>query len=140
MNKFRNFMYGRYGIDNLYNFLFLLYIVLNLFIDNKIINILELILIIYMFYRVLSKKIYKRNKENQIYLNIKKKILKPFNNIKRNIKDKDHIYKRCNKCKTTLKLPLPNKIGFHKAKCPKCKKIVTLFTLKKEKIEIISKK
>lgn len=44
----------------------------------------------------MSKKIYKRSDENQRYLKIKNNLLKPFTNIKRNIKDKDHIYKKCN--------------------------------------------
>ena len=44
-----------------------------------------------------------------------------------------------NECKTTLKLPLPSKIGILHAKCPKCKKRRTLITFRKEKIEIIKK-
>ena len=58
--------------------------------------------------------------------------------LKRNIKDKEHVYKKCSKCKTVLKLPLPSKKGFQKAKCPKCKKSLTLFTFKQEKIELIT--
>ena len=67
------------------------------------------------------------------------KIFKPFENIKKNITDKDHIYRKCFKCKTTLKLPLPSKIGILHAKCPKCKNRRTLITFRKEKIEIIKK-
>ena len=66
-------------------------------------------------------------------------MLKPFINIKRNIEDKDHIYKKCPKCKTILKLPVPSERGIKHAKCPSCKKRVTLFTLKKLKIEVIKK-
>ena len=72
------------------------------------------------------------------YLKIKKKLVKPFSNLKRNINDKEHIYKKCKYCKTTLKLPLPSKRGIKTAKCPKCGKKVKVFTLKKEKIEIIT--
>lgn len=139
-DKFQKFMYGRYGPDDLYNFLFKLYIflfILNIIINNYIINILELVVIFIMFYRFFSKKIYVRSNENQRFLKLKKQILVPFINIKRNIKDKDHIYKKCRKCKTTLKLPLPSKRGIQHAKCPHCNKRVTLFTFKKEKIEII---
>ena len=48
-----------------------------------------------MLWRSLSKNIYARSKENQKYLKIKKKLVKPFSNLKRNINDKEHIYKKC---------------------------------------------
>ena len=62
------------------------------------------------------------------------------NNLKRNIKDKDHIYKKCSKCKTTLKLPVPYERGIKHTKCPKCKKRISFLVLKKQKIEIIKNK
>ena len=140
IDKFRKFMYGRYGIDDLYNFLFYFYILLcifNLFIKSSIILLIEFLIFILMIYRVFSKKIDIRKKENKLYLNIKNKLIKPFINIKRNLDDKNHVYVRCFKCSTTLKLPLSSKIGIKHAKCPKCKKRLTFFTFKKEKIEII---
>jgi len=140
IDKFRKFMYGRYGIDELYNFLFYSYIflcIINLFIKSTVILIIEFFMFILMIYRVFSKKINIRKKENKIYLNIKNKFIKPFINIERNLKDKQHVYVKCFKCKTTLKLPLPSKIGIKHAKCPSCKNILTFLTLKKEKIEII---
>ena len=136
-------MYGRYGPDDLYKLLFKLYIALifiNIFINSRILLLLELLVIFIMFYRFFSKNIYKRSRENQKYLKLKKKLLKPFSNINRNIKDKDHIYKKCRKCKTTLKLPVPSKRGIKHAKCPKCKRRVTVLALKKLKIEIIKGK
>jgi uncharacterized protein YggT (Ycf19 family) len=140
--NFRKFMYGRYGLDDLYKFLFELYIVLliiNLFLKSKILNLISIFIVFYMFFRFFSKKIYARSNENQLFLKIKKKILKPFRVIKMNINDKNHIYKKCSKCGTILKLPLQSKAGFKKAKCPKCNKKVRLFTFKKEKIEIVKK-
>lgn len=136
-------MYGRYGPDDLYAFLFkidIILLIINLFIRNKIIDIILLLLICFMSYRFFSKKVSKRTKENQKFLKMKKKIMKPFSNIKRNFKDKDHIYKKCHKCKTILRLPLPSKRGFKSAKCPNCGKTVKIFTLKKENIEIITDK
>lgn len=144
IEKFQKFMYGRYARpDDLYKFLFWLYFILliiDLFVNSKILLVLELLVIFIMFYRIFSKNIYKRNDENQKYLRLKRKLLKPFANIKRNIKDKDHVYKKCPKCKTVLKLPVPTKRGIQHAKCPNCKRRVTLFTLKKLKIEIIKNK
>lgn len=140
MDKIIKFMYGRYGIDELYKFLLIFYIILltiGLFTNNLILDLLQIFILVIMIYRVFSRKIYERSNENQQYIKIKNKILKPFTNIKLNIQDKKHIYKKCNKCKTTLKLPLPTKIGIKHAKCPNCNNKVTLFALKKEKIEII---
>ena len=59
-------MYGRYGIDKLYMFMFYLFFILqilNLFIRTIIIDIIELTIFIIMFYRVLSKNINKRKKK-----------------------------------------------------------------------------
>lgn len=142
INKIQRFMVGRYGADELYHFLLKTYIVLiiiNIFVGSKVLSIIELGIIIYMFYRLFSKNCYQRRKENKKYLEIKKSFLVPFTNIKRNIQDKDNVYKKCFHCKTTLKLPVPMKRGIKHAKCPNCKKRLTIFTLKKQKIEIIKK-
>lgn len=141
--KIQKFMMGRYGVDNLYRFLLMLYfilIVIDLFFNNIVLTVLEFLVIFIMFYRVFSKNIKQRRKENELFLEIKKKCIKPFEVIKKNREDKYHIYKRCPKCKTILRLPLPNKRGIKHAKCPHCKKKVTLFTLKYQKVEIIRKK
>ena len=140
-DRIRKFMYGRYGPDELYKFQLILYFItifIGIFVRSKILSVIQLLLIISIFFRPMAKKIYKRIDENVRYLKIKNKITKPFINIKRNIKDKNHIYKKCHKCKTTLKLPIPSKRGIKHAKCPHCGNRVTLFTLKKEKIEIIT--
>lgn len=144
INKLYKFMYGRYGIDNLYRFLGVIYLILiliNIFIKSNILTVIELILVFIIIYRVFSKNITKRKKENELYLKIKNKIINIFNISKTKITKKEyHIYKKCPKCKTTLRLPLPEKRGIHHVKCPKCKKRITIFTLRKEKIEIIRKK
>lgn len=69
-NKLRTFMIGRYGIDDLYKVLLVIYtilILINIFIRSKIIAVIEVLLIIIMIYRVLSKNIYQRRKENDMY-------------------------------------------------------------------------
>lgn len=134
--KLQKFMKGRYGIDELYKFLFAVYIftfIINLFLKSIIIEYIGVFLVIVIFYRVFSKNIYQRNKENKQFLKLKNMIIKPFKNIKRNISDKDHIYKKCSKCKTILKLPIPYERGIKHTNCPKCKKRLTLFVLKKQK-------
>ena len=71
MKRFQKFMYGRYGIDEFYSFLFKVYIVLfilNMFLNLSLISYIEVLLVFYMFFRVFSKNIYKRSNENVIFL------------------------------------------------------------------------
>lgn len=141
INKIARFMNGRYGIDDLYKFyekIFFCLILINLFFHNQILFYIELLIFVIMIYRVLSKNVYQRRKENTKFLYIKNQLLKPFSNIKRNYRNrKQYVYKKCHHCKTTIRLPLPSKRGIHHVKCPECKKRLTLFSLRKEKVEII---
>ena len=130
--KLLKFMYGRYGVDQLYRFLFILYFLLffiNLFIKSSIITYINIIIVIFMFYRVFSKN---------IYLKYKNILLKPIKKLKRNYHDrKQYVYKKCSKCKTTLRLPLPDKRGIKHVVCPECGNKIKLFILRQKKIEII---
>lgn len=140
-NKLENFMKDRYGIDHLYMFLFTLYfilIIINMFINSIIITILELIIVIIMFYRMFSKNKYKRSREEMSYLRLKDNIINLFKNFKN--KDKEHVYRKCKKCKTKIRLPLPSSIGFKYVTCPKCKNKFKTLVLRKQKIELIRKK
>ena len=126
-------MKNRYGIDELHNFMFKIYLILfiiNIFLKSIIINFFELILIIIIFYRFFSKNINARRKENIWFLNIKNK--SKYND--------GYIYKKCPKCNKLLKLPIPYKKGIKSVICPKCKKKFSMVVLKSEKVEIISKK
>ena len=140
-NLLNNILYGRNGIDELGLFTIWVYIIvslINLFTNSFIGDFSALLLVALILFRMLSKNFTARQKENNVFKKITNFIFKPFENLKRNIKDKEHVYKKCSKCKTVLKLPLPSKKGFQKAKCPKCKKSLTLFTFKQEKIELIT--
>lgn len=142
INRINKFMCNRYGVDDLYSFMFKLYLIiflLNLFIKSSIITSIELLLIVIILYRFLSKNKYKRIIENKRYLYIRNKIYDYFSKFKRKYKD-GYIYKKCPKCNKLLKLPLPYKRGIKKVKCPKCKKTFKMLVLRKEKIEIISNK
>lgn len=126
---------GRNGIDDLVKFQFyclIILTILDIFVDSYTVGLIQLITIITLLYRFLSKNIYRRVKENQIFRDIKYSILSPFRNIKRKIKDRKHLYKKCS-CGTIIKTPLPKKIGLKHAKCPNCGKRNTIFTLRKKK-------
>lgn len=128
--KFINFMYGRYGamagIDGLGWGLFIMSFVfsfLSRFAPNKIVyfvfSFFSLFCTVYLIFRFLSKKIYSRQKENMWFMGIWKSIKAFFKLQSDRFKDrKTHVYKRCPKCKSVLRLP--KKKGKHSVVCPKC--------------------
>lgn len=122
----------RYGIDNLSKFLFFLLgilIIIDLFVDSYVVGILQLLIMGLIVFRFMSKNTFKRLRENEIFCNIRYSIFKPFRNIKRNLSDKKHIYKKC-KCGTTIKVGVPKKRGIKHTTCPNCGKRVRLLALK----------
>lgn len=144
MGKVYKFMYGRYGIDELYKLLLVVCVVLsliNIFLNNKIISIVESVLLVVAIYRCMSKNVVKRRYENKKYLGFKKKIKNKFVLVKKRWKDRNtHLYKKCPKCRTVLRLPLRK--GVHTCKCPTCgnKFDVKCRRDEKVKVEVIKKK
>lgn len=137
-DRYIKFMKDRYGIDELYKFLLLIcfvLIVINTFISNNIIRLFEVLLIVIIFYRYMSKNIKLRRKENDKYLEIKDKIIKLFDYNKKKYKDRNtHMYKKCPKCKQKIRLPL--KKGKHTVKCPNCGNRFDVACHKDEKIKV----
>ena len=121
--RFDSFMAGRYGVDRLYYFLLAIcaiLIVINLFVDSFLISVLESGLLVYSFYRVMSRNIYKRQKENQKFIKLLDKPKQAINLQKCKRRDrKTHVYKKCPSCKNNLRLPKEK--GHHTVVCPCCK-------------------
>lgn len=131
-------------VDSLNKFIFILCLIflgISLFVKNFYIDLIKVLLFIIFLFRLFSKNKAQRQKENAFYQNIKQTLSKPFTVMIKNKQDKNHVYKRCPKCHTILKLPLPSKRGFKYASCPNCHKRLSFFTLKEEKIivEVIKK-
>ena len=127
---------GRNGIDDLIKFQFyflIILVILDIFLDSYIVGLLQLITMITIGYRFMSKDMYKRVKENQIFNNIRYGLISPFKNIIRRIKDRKHLYKKCS-CGTTIKTPLPKKCGIKHTTCPNCGKRNKIIALRKKKI------
>lgn len=118
-----SFMKGRYGIDRLYYFLLAIcsiLIVINLFANSLIIYVIESGLLVYTFYRVMSRNVYKRQQENAKFVKLLEKPKKAINLHKCKKRDrKTHVYKKCPSCKNNLRLPREN--GKHTVVCPCCK-------------------
>ena len=137
-DRYIKFIKYRYGVDELYKFLLLIcfvLLVINTFISNNVIRLFEVLLIVIIFYRYMSKNIKLRKKENDKYLEIKNKIIKLFDYNKKKYKDRNtHMYKKCPKCKQKIRLPL--KKGKHTVKCPNCGNKFDVTCHKDEKIKV----
>ena len=121
--KFQQFMMGRYGVDSFSKFMLgvaLGLVVLDIFIDNRILTSWFYVLVIYSYYRMFSKNYQKRYQENMKFLQIKNKITAKFKSEKDLMKQRKthHIYK-CTTC--SQKIRIPRGKGRICITCPKCK-------------------
>lgn len=123
-NKLAQFMYGRYGTDQLYNALIVVYFVLivaNAFISSAIIRILMSAVLIWTIFRALSRNVYKRRMENEKFMKIWKPVRGSGSLMLRRIKEiKTHRFRKCPHCKKVLRLRRTR--GKHTVKCPCCNK------------------
>lgn len=122
-NKVAQFMFGRYGNDKLNIALLVLYFILmvvNLFVRTFILNILELLVVLAIFYRMLSRDIPRRRAENAKFEKQYNKVKPFFVRTGNRVKEiKTHRYRKCPHCKVFLRLP--RKVGKHNVVCPRCK-------------------
>ncbi|MBR5452784.1 MAG: hypothetical protein IKV54_01770 [Clostridia bacterium] len=124
--KLISFMYGRNGADALGNFALILYFVLSVvngfvgsMVASIIISLVCYALLIYSFFRMFSRNVAKRRKENQAFCGIGRKVRDKFRLMKNKWKDrKTHVYVKCPGCKNVLRLP--KKKGENTVKCPCC--------------------
>ena len=126
MNRLKGFLYrffsGRYGVDSYSYFLLAVYALLcivNAIVLELILEIFTVALMIYIFWRMMSRNYLKRRRENDIFL----KIWSP---VKINVRlffDRIRYvrrarFRKCKHCKAIIKLPV--KRGKHVVRCPKC--------------------
>lgn len=127
MDKFRHriyrFMQGRYGVDQFSRFLIyfsLCLLIITLFVHSGTLYTAALVVLVYSYFRVLSRNISRRNTENQKYLQIRYKILGKFNSMKARIKDsKTHRIFKCPGCGQKIRVPKGK--GRISIKCPRCR-------------------
>lgn len=120
--KFMRFMYGRYGVDSLGKFLVALAfitIILGNITDKGIFSLISWVLLIYAYFRMFSKRVYKRASENQVFLSKTSKIRSWFYK-ERNLmaQRKTHRIYKCPTCKQKIRVPKGK--GRIEIRCPKC--------------------
>ena len=143
MSRFREkigrFMYGRYGTDQLYSFLMVLFfivwgleiIAVAIIPAGRVQDIASIVgavltglLLVLMISRSMSRNIYKRRRENEKYLKASRAVKRflSFNTSKKtksfNRDDAQYIFRDCTKCGCVLRLP--RRAGRHKTRCPRC--------------------
>ncbi len=113
-NRFRNFMTGRYGVDQFGVFLSIIALLLS-FIPHIAGKILSLLLMAYEAFRIFSRNVYGRQKENRGFL----KIWSPVKGLFKKRPDYNtHKLFYCPKCRQKLRVPRGK--GKVVVTCPKC--------------------
>lgn len=120
-DKLQRFMIGRYGNDRFNQFLMIVAIILltlSLF-GADLCYLLAVVVMLYAYFRMFSRQVYKRSAEKQKYLQIEMKVRGFLQKKKKEFAQwKDyHIYK-CPNCKQKLRVPRgKGKIAISCRKC-----------------------
>jgi len=127
MDRFKRrmdqWMIGRYGADEFSRFLFILGIILILiysFTGIRILGLVTWLVIIYSYYRCMSRRIIKRSRERDIYLRTTEPVRRKWALVKRMWNDRNtHRYYKCPVCKKMIRVPKGK--GRIAIKCPNCR-------------------
>ena len=95
-------------------------VVVNMFVGSIILQLVIDAIMIYAFYRVLSRNIAARRRENLLVTGLAHEIKKRRSIRRQRRADYTHIYKKCPRCHAVLRLP--RRKGKHTTVCPKCSK------------------
>lgn len=115
-------MVGRYGMDEMYIGLLVLWLLItavNGFVHSAFLSIVSFAVLVFGLYRFMSRKHDKRRRENEVFLKLWKPLKAWFTLQRDRFRDrKTARYRKCKHCKAIIKLP--NKKGKHSVRCPKC--------------------
>ncbi len=123
-NALSRFMYGRNGVDQLGWASLVLVLLLDtaeLLVRGRsdtarmILSTLSFLLMVWTLYRMFSRNLPKRRRENAWFLT---KVINPVKNHKARSMDKDHKYFTCPQCRTVCRVPRGK--GKIIITCPKC--------------------
>lgn len=122
-------MQGRYGNDQLNRFIMVIMmicLVLSFFAGN-VFYIIGVLLLLYLYYRMFSRNIYRRSAENQVYLRLRDRVLGVFrskkgfpygNHTNPSNRDNSHRIYSCPSCRQKIRVPKGK--GRIAIRCPKC--------------------
>lgn len=119
--KFYRFMQGRYGIDQLNSFLMIVCVIcfiVNMFIGSIILTFIAYGTWLFVIFRMFSKNIYARNRENDKYLNFFSPLSRWLKLKLMSKQDPSNKYFSCPKCKQMVRVPKGH--GTVEVTCPNC--------------------
>lgn len=124
--KITAWMQGRYGADALSRFTLCVYLGLSaviLFVKNDAVRLIlqgiTTTLCVWIFFRMLSRNVTRRQAENARYLTAKRRVRECVFLQRNKWKyRKTHVYRKCPHCGVQIRLP--RVAGKHRCACPKC--------------------
>ncbi len=121
-DKIYRFIRSRYGNDQLSSFLTwtgLVFIIADIFVSPSVLYFIGLVMFIWGYMRIFSKKYERRTAENRWFLEKTAGIRASFARIKKNKQaGKDHKVFACKKCHQMIRVPKGR--GKIEIRCPKC--------------------
>ena len=119
--KFYRFIQGRYGIDQLNSFLMIVCVIcfiVNMFIGSIVLTFIAYGTWLFVIFRMFSKNIYARNRENDKYLNFFSPLSRWLKLKLMSKQDPSNKYFSCPKCKQMVRVPKGH--GTVVVTCPNC--------------------
>ena len=119
--KFYRFMQGRYGIDQFNSFLMIVCVIcfiVNMFIGSIVLTFIAYGTWLFVIFRMFSKNIYARNRENDKYLNFFSPLSRWLKLKLMSKQDPSNKYFSCPKCKQMVRVPKGH--GTVVVTCPNC--------------------
>ena len=119
--KFYRFMQGRYGIDQLNSFLMIVCVIcfiVYMFIGSIVLTFIAYGTWLFVIFRMFSKNIYARNRENDKYLNFFSPLSRWLKLKLMSKQDPSNKYFSCPKCKQMVRVPKGH--GTVVVTCPNC--------------------
>ncbi|WP_434311504.1 hypothetical protein [Hominifimenecus sp. rT4P-3] len=120
--RFRQFMMGRYGADQLSRFIMgcgIVTLILYMILRGRLWYWLTLVLLVWNYYRVLSRDHNKRYRENLKYLELRRKVTGIFRGTRTSAQDKNFRIYHCPSCHQKVRVPRGK--GKISITCPKCR-------------------
>lgn len=108
MNWLRRMMYGRYGGDQLSWFLLVVYVLLTVLSGIPHLGILSwvaLVVLVWSFFRMFSRRYDRRRAENARFLALAGPVIRWFKMRRTILTDREHRYFRCPNCGQYLRVP-----------------------------------
>lgn len=121
-DRLRQFMVGRYGVDEFNRFLLILSLaamIISGILGGGILYLTAVLVLGYTYFRMLSRNVGMRYRENMVYLKVKNRFLGFFKKGKNTVNQRRnyHIYK-CPGCGQKIRIPKGK--GRVSITCPKC--------------------